>query len=310
MYLYENHRRGEPVKLAQLSLQYKDFAHWQQCRAANSSESKESHRFWKEKVESGIPQLSLPRKIGGDNRDLSGAMYRFFIGEELMKSLKKLGESRNTTLFMVMFAAYVINLSRYANQKDIICSIISAGREHDSLYPVIGFFVNSIFFKIRLQENEGFDKLLQRVHDDVMECFTHQGYPLEKVFEEKRMRYPDIPVAFNMVNMQAAAGTVKRAATVEKEEPKTDSKDVESFSPYHRANIQDVKFDLEPYVVESEKGIDTQWAYKKSLFSPSTIEHFVKDYIKLLEFFAAQSNKKYGEFKTAGKKRKFNRNKG
>ncbi|MCK4764861.1 MAG: amino acid adenylation domain-containing protein [Candidatus Aminicenantes bacterium] len=292
IYLYESYRSGKPGRLEPLSLHYKDFAQWQVRRAAGGAESEESFRFWASKVEGGISRLTLPTKIGGDSRDLSGASYRVLIGEELKENLKKLGESQNTTLFMVMFTAFIMTLSRYAGRKDIVCSIINAGREHDSLYPIIGFFVNSVLFKTQIGENETFAGLLQRVHEDVLVCFKHQGYPLEKVFREKKMRYPDIPAAFNMANMQAAAG---------KAEP---------FSSYHTEHFQDVKFDLEPYVGEYGNGIDTLWVYKKALLSAVTVEHFVGDYIKLLEFAVAHPGKNYREFKTAGKKRKFKRNRG
>ena len=69
--------------------------------------------------------------------------------------------------------------------------------------------------------------------------------------------------------------------------------------------FRDVKFDLEPYVIEYKNGIDTIWAYKKSLFDTLIIESFVQDYVKLLEFFCDQPQKSYADFKAARKKRKF-----
>ncbi len=306
IYLYMSYRAGQPIKLEPLNLQYKDFAGWHSRQVTNSSISEGAYKFWKKKVEQGIPQLELPRSISGDSRNLRGAMYRFLIPGEMKDNLKKLGKTYNTTLFMIMFATYIIDLSRYSNQEDIVCSIISAGRVHESFFSIIGFFVNSILFKIQVNEEEGFDKFLHRIHTDAQEYFQHQSYPLEIIFEEMRMRYPDIPVAFNMVNMQGVAGAVDncRGKNMILIDGSTGTGDMEPFEPYHTTDTHDVKFDLEPYVIEYKNGIDTQWVYKKSMFSATTIEYFVKDYIKLLEFFVNQPSKSYGDFKAAHRKEK------
>ncbi len=292
LHCYECFRKGEKIELEPIKLHYKDFSEWHNRQMADSEVSRKSHQFWKQKVEQGIPPLVLPRNIDGDSRDIRGALYRFMIPEELRKKLKKLSETNNTTLFMVTFTTYIIALSRYSNQKDIVCSIISAGREHETFYPVIGFFVNSVLFRIQVHAEEGFEEFLQRVQTDVLACFQHQYYPLELVFEEMKMRYPDIPVAFNMVNLPGTQ----------------EIKSLEPYDPYHISDTHDVKFDLEPYIIEYKNGIDIRWAYKKSLFDALTIESFVEDYMKLLEFFTTDPHGSYGDFRTAGKKRKFRRN--
>ncbi len=309
LYIYESHRGGKSIKLEPIKVQYKDFSEWHTRQVAEGVASRKSHRFWKEKLRQGIPQLVLPRRISGDSRDIRGAMYRFMIPGELKKWLKNLAQTHNTSLFMVMFTAYIIALSRYSNQKDIACSIINAGREHEALHPIIGFFVNSVIFITRVDGEENFTKFLQRIHTDVLECFQHQNYPLEKVFEEMMMRYPDIPVAFNMVNLHGTVGSGGnfRGKNGILADSRTGSREMESFNPYHITNTHDDKFDLESYVIEYNNGIDTLWAYKKSIFKAAAIESFVKDYIRLLEFFIGNPHKSYRDFKASGEKRRFNR---
>jgi len=79
---------------------------------------------------------------------------------------------------------------------------------------------------------------------------------------------------------------------------------LKTYEPGHKNESQDVKFDLETYIFEYKNGIDTMWAYKKGMFSARMIEYFVKDYIKLMEFFTAYPDKNYGDFKAVGKKKK------
>jgi len=287
---------GENISTQPLYLSYSDFVQWNNRRMVDTAYGEESHRFWKVMVEEGVPALKLPhnKNFRGDVLAPRGARYRFLIPGELKERLKYLATICNTTLFTIMFATYVIALSRYANQEDVICAVISAGREHEALYPVIGFFINSILFKIRVDKGEPFARFAKRVQGDVADCFIHQGYPLERVFEELRQRYPTIPVAFNMVNMQEAARAVGS----------TESRGLKYYTPYHIEDTNDTRFDLEPYIFEYKNSIDTMWAYKKGMFSSLTIEYFVKDYVRLLEYFSTNPRHNYENFKSEGKKKK------
>jgi non-ribosomal peptide synthetase component F len=143
-----------------------------------------------------------------------------------------------------------------------------------------------------LSDDTGFVELLGRVQNEVLECFHHQSYPLEIIFEKLGMRYPDIPVSFNMVNIPGSR----------------EARELEFYTPYHSSEAFDAKFELEPYIIEYQNGIDIRWAYKKSMFDAPAIESFAADYIKFLEFFTGNPGKSYSDFKAAGKKRQFKRN--
>lgn len=285
--------QGETVSPEPLKIQYKDFAAWHNRRVGEDDGFQDSFQFWKEKVAHGVPLLNLPGVIGGSADDISGALYRFMVDKGLKDRLIALAEKKQTTLFMVMFSLYLMVLRRYANQEDIACSIISAGRDHQSLSPVVGFFVNSLLFTLRVEDDKPFTRFLEDVHTQVLEVFQHQNYPLEPVFHHLKQPYPEIPISFNMVNMQDDTGNLE----------------LKPFEPEHVAEAHDVKFQLEPYVMEYQNGLETWWSYKKSKFNPATIEHFVKDYIKLMDYFTTNPDKSYDDFKQSGKKRKFSRRK-
>jgi non-ribosomal peptide synthetase component F len=162
-----------------------------------------------------------------------------------------------------------------------------SGREqHALLQKIIGFFVTSVVFKMQVDHDKHFEDFLRQVHQDFMETFQHQGYPLELVCDDLKTRYPDIPVCFNMLNIQ----------------DKTDTLDMDTFKAYHIPDAHDVKFDIEPYVTEYKNGIDIFWSYRKSMFKPTTIEFMIKEYIKILDFFSHHPNKNYKAFKLTKRK--------
>jgi len=281
---------GDEYQPQPVKLQYKDFAAWHNRQLAQPLQKEQSKRFWKDIFKDGVPVLQLPVKPGGSPGDPTGAAYQWIIDKDTKNQLKHLAQHNHTTLFTVMFSLYLMLLSRLSNQKDVICSIIAAGREHVSLRHVVGFFVNSILFKTHVDDEEGFTDFLLRVNTGVMEIFQHQAYPLELVFKELKMKYPDVPVSLNMLNIQDTAAHLQMEAFKSPQQ--------------HMENVQDVKFDIEVYISEYENGLLLYWAYKKSLYDPIDIEYIVGEYIKLVDFFKDNFQHSYAGYKNAKKKKK------
>jgi amino acid adenylation domain-containing protein len=279
--LYEGSRTGKTVELESLPFQYKDFAAWYNDWLQHPLNPAGSHSYWKTKLEKGLPGFTLPGDFTGWQESREGAGYRCIIEKNITKRIKRLAEGRGTTLFTVMFSVYLLLLSRLSGQQEVICSIIGAGREHESLHHIVGFFVNSIIYNTQVEFKEPFHGLLERVNREVLVLFQHQNYPPELVFEELGMRYPGIPVTFNMLTIQESAAAYE----------------LDSLAPSHIENPGQVKFDLEPYVTEYKNGIQMTWNYKKNLFHPETIAFIANEYIKMIDFLTGNPGKSYLDYR-------------
>ncbi|HLP62189.1 MAG TPA: condensation domain-containing protein, partial [Candidatus Deferrimicrobium sp.] len=267
--IYEGNRGGREVQLEPVTFQYKDFAAWHNNQLADSSWNEGPLRYWRNKLENGIPILELPGdySVGSGAENKAAATWRFMIGKELKDKLKELAGATQTTLFMTLFSAYLLLLYRLGGREEVACSIIDSGRDHPSLHRVIGFFINSLIFKTTIVEGETFTGFLQRIRGDILEVFQHRNYPLELVFEQLNMKYPDIPVSFNLLNMQDS----------------TLHDELTEFTPSHIDDRGEAKFVLEPYLCEYRNGIDMHWVYQKAVFKPETMAYIARAYIKTLE---------------------------
>ncbi|UCH93606.1 MAG: amino acid adenylation domain-containing protein, partial [Candidatus Aminicenantes bacterium] len=269
--LYDACRQEKDIELPPLKIRYKDFTGWQ-TRQCGDAVLKEQYRgFWRKKLEEGIPVMELPRDFSKNNNMSAGEVFQTAVKEEIKDRLKKLAEKNHTTLFMVLFSAYVILLSRLSERQDqdIVCMIMAAGRDHVELHNVVGFFVNAIIIKTRVESEDMFTDLLHRVENDTLQALQHQGYPLELLCQDLKLRYPDIPVAFNMLNLPEAPGQEMLPRFSASQPP--------------GRNIQGALFDLEPYVSEYQKSIEITWRYRKTAFKPETIENIAQGYLTLLE---------------------------
>jgi tyrocidine synthetase-3 len=286
--LYEGARIGKTVALESIPVQYKDFVEWYNDWWQDPLPKANSHSFWKTKLENGIPEFKIPGDFTNRRESREGAGYYCIIEKDITEKIRRLAERHNTTLFVAMFSVYVLLLSRLSGEQEVVCSIIGAGREHASLHPIVGFFVNSIIYRTHADFRTPFDNFLERVKADTLELFRHQDYPLEPVFEELGMRYPEISVTFNMVSFGESIA----------------AHEWEPIEKPHAENYIEVKFDLEPYITEYKNGLQIYWSYKKNLFRPETIAYIAKEYIQLMDYFSRNPGESYIEYRklnTVGK---------
>lgn len=191
---------------------------------------------------------------------------------------------------MVMFSAYNMLLSRVSMQKDIVCGIPIAGREHVSTHNIVGYFVNTMILRNSIGYKKRFIDLLHKIKLDTLEAFQYQSYPLEIVLDDAKMNYPDISVFFNMLNIKGINSLGK----------------LDCLDAYHICKIQDVKFDMELYVKEYNNGLELYCNFKKSLFLPEQIEYMMKDYLQILKDISVSPNKSIKELLFKKKNKKLN----
>jgi amino acid adenylation domain-containing protein len=182
--LYNAFAEGKTAPLAPLRIQYKDYATWQQEQLGD--ELLNGHRsYWLKQFEGEIPVLEL----AGDHprpttKSYRGAVISRRFGPELNNALKALAKQQDATLYMGLLAAVNVLLYRYTSQEDVIVGSPIAGRQHADLEDQIGFYVNMLALRTRLQGSEDFSQLLSRVKQGTLEAYEHQVYPFDELVEE------------------------------------------------------------------------------------------------------------------------------
>ncbi|HEV2801511.1 MAG TPA: amino acid adenylation domain-containing protein, partial [Pyrinomonadaceae bacterium] len=111
--LYEAYNEGRPSPLAELPIQYADYAVWQ--REWLQGEVLDSQlAYWREQLKD-LTRLELPvdatQTVAAWER--GGSVVRFELSAELTESLRELSRREGVTLFMVLMAAWQLLLSRY-----------------------------------------------------------------------------------------------------------------------------------------------------------------------------------------------------
>ena len=179
---YNAHAESRPAQLAQLPIQYADYAIWQRNYLQGEVLSKKIN-YWKQKLQN-VAALQLPtdhqRPVVWSSR---GASKEFSLDKELLAQLHFLSKDQGTTLYMTLLAAFKILLHKYSGQQDICVGSPIANRTQQEVEGLIGFFVNTLALRSEVKSEASFTELLQQVRVTMMEAYEHQDVPFEKVVE-------------------------------------------------------------------------------------------------------------------------------
>ncbi|QJB38147.1 amino acid adenylation domain-containing protein [Chitinophaga oryzae] len=174
------HYNGHSSQLLPLTVQYKDYAAWQQQELL-SADMLASRNYWMEQLSGGLPVLEMPL-------DAVRPAVKTFRGNAVTLDLpaaafKRLLQHHDATLFMGVLSLVKILLHRYSGQEDIIVGSPVAGRVHADLAHQIGFYVNTLALRTSVNAGHSFAQLLAHVKSVAMGAYEHQAYPFDELVE-------------------------------------------------------------------------------------------------------------------------------
>jgi amino acid adenylation domain-containing protein/non-ribosomal peptide synthase protein (TIGR01720 family) len=257
-------------KIHAAEIQFKDYVNWQagqenMARPVNTE-------YWANKFSDGVPVLNLPvDHVRPSFFNHKGEKLNFIIEEDLVKQLQSLARQENTSLFVLLFTAYNVLLSKYTGQDDIVVGIPVAGRSHLQLQPLIGMFVNNLAMRSLPAGNLTFRNFLNQVTQNVLNDFNHQEYSFGNLLEDidlKRdiSRNPVFDTMFVYQNMGM---------------PVIKNEGISITSHLFDPGIS--KFDLTMEVLEEGSSLKYFLEYAVALFERDTVNRFATHFKTLLK---------------------------
>ncbi|MBE9229579.1 amino acid adenylation domain-containing protein, partial [Phormidium sp. LEGE 05292] len=273
--LYAAFSIGKPSPLPELPIQYADFAVWQK-QWLQSQVMDTQLNYWKQQLAGSPPLLELPTdRVRPPIPTNRGKTQHFQLDYNLTQKLKSLSEKSDATLFMTLLTGFVILLSRYSNQQDILVGSPIANRNRDEIESLIGFFVNILVLGTDVSGNPSFWELLQRVRQVALNAYSHQDVPFEKVVEalqpERNLSYsPLFQVMFILQNTPLGKLELPGLSLTRLE--------IENST---------AKYDLTLSMTETEQGLSASLEYNSDLFDRATIARMAGHFMTLLEGIVA-----------------------
>jgi alpha-ketoglutarate-dependent taurine dioxygenase/acyl carrier protein len=281
--IYRAFSEGRESPLAELPVQYADYAVWQ--REWLQGEVLEAQiGYWKEQLAGAPPLLELPLdKPRPAVQTFRGATYNMTFTAALRDALKDLSRHETATLFMTLLAAFQTLLSRSTGTEDIVVGTNVANRNRVETEKLIGFFVNHLLMRTDLGGSPTFRQLLARVREVALNAYAHQDLPFDqlvKALNPKRNSayHPLFQVLLVLQNAPLAAVELPRL----------------TLSPLEQAD-EIAQFDLALFIEETDAGMTGLWRYSTDLFDAATVARLAENFVALLESIVARPEARIGE---------------
>jgi amino acid adenylation domain-containing protein len=277
--IYSALTAGLPSPLPQLSIQYADYAYWQRQWLENQPAQLD---YWQQQLADIPAVIELPTDRSRTAiQTFRGDLQKFQFDSQLTHKLKNLSQKSGSSLFMTLLTAFVILLSRYSGQEDIVVGSPISNRNRVALEPLVGFFVNTLVLRTRLQENPTFEELLQQVRQMALDAYAHQDVPFDQLVEtlqpQRHLSHsPLFQVMFVLQNSPVS---------------KLELRDLQVTQIELQRATAGANFDLTLSMQEKDSELGTEligaFEYNANLFNADTIARMVESFHTLIEAVVA-----------------------
>lgn len=276
--LYDALVDDRDTELTPLTVQYKDTAQWRNARMSGEREE-EHRRFWTAELAGASSVLDLttdrPRRA---RTSFPGGRVRRTV-PQLASRLADLASVHAVTEFVVAKTAVSLLLAAETSRTDITVGTYTRGRNRLEFENQIGFYINTVPLRTRLEPDDTVDSVLRTAQRDVLRAFQHEEYPYEWTmrdlgWERGPDRSPvfDVMVAMDMAEAAEASGPARHRLEFERLElPR-------------RAKEADLQFVFDR---TADGGMEIAVTYDSELFDATRVEHLAERLEQVVEALAA-----------------------
>ncbi|HEX7736847.1 MAG TPA: amino acid adenylation domain-containing protein [Ktedonobacteraceae bacterium] len=268
---YEAYLAGTTPRLVELPLQYTDFARWQQHYLDEVQTQTRLQEYWQQQL-GGLSVLELPTDWPRPARQTySGTTHSFTVPRAVYDALQTISRREGATLFMTLLAAFQVLLYRYTRQDDLVVGTPIANRNRAEWEHLIGFFVNMLVIRTRIEADSDFLGLLRQVRETTLDAYAHQDQPFERLVELLRPQrdasysplFQVVCILQNLPDPQWSFGNLTATAI--------------------KVPLGVSKVDLTLELLETEGDLRGSFEYNTALFDASTIQRLARHWLTLLE---------------------------
>ncbi|MEV4947173.1 condensation domain-containing protein [Streptomyces sp. NPDC053755] len=258
---YEAAADGGAADLPALSTRYADFA----ALERRAEHDPEAVRRLDERVAELLrvaPGLSLAGRAPGDpapDGTRPGARYTLTIPPPVRTAVAEFARARRATPYVVLMAAVQAVLQRWSGRTDFLLGTMTANRVHADLEESVGFFVNTVPLRCRVDPAGSFADLCAAARTETFRSLSYQSLPFDRL---------------------TAAATAARGAG---RRPLVDVGFVYQNTPAPRAGrtgwtapvvlgTGTAKFDLLLMIEDGPEGLDVTVEHDTLLYAPATAQ--------------------------------------
>jgi amino acid adenylation domain-containing protein len=276
--------RAERPVLPPLPVQYKEYAARERARDISRDLD-----YWRRTLEDYEDSLELPTEHTRQAKSCTtSARFVYRYSSEFAGELERFSRRHGCTLFMSLLAALGVTLSRYTNKDDLCIGTTTSNRTEVELEPLIGFFVNILPLRLRIDEQSTVGALLKAVRGQLLAAFDHQAVPFEHILQasgvvRRGSGNPLVPIVMRHQNFPrtSLAGPLPGAVCF-RPYPNPEEKDDAATKLLDREHVP-ARCEIELSYAGGADELAVEVVYASDLYDRATVERLLAHHQRVLE---------------------------
>ncbi len=179
--VYGDLATGKQPELPELTVQYADYALWEQTKQGYPNR-KSDIDYWQKYLSSDIPVLEFPyEEPRPAELSAEGATCHFSFSREVSSSIKQFCEKYSVTPFICLLSALHVLFHKYTGQDKIIIGTPYANRENRQVKNIIGFFLNMLANKADFSQDLTFLQFVNTIKEGFYHSLEHSQLHFEEL---------------------------------------------------------------------------------------------------------------------------------
>jgi amino acid adenylation domain-containing protein len=277
--LYAAEASGAPLTKPAPTVTYGDFAAWHRDWMSGPELARQLEQ-WKQKLAGAPDALDLPLdRPRPAMQSGEGETEWLSLSPATSAALRGVGLREGATLFMTLLGTWTALLHQLTRQRELIVGTPVRGRNVPELEQLMGFFVNALPLRLRVDPDATFLELLRGIRAETVEAFGAQDVPFEhlvRVLDTKRdeSRFPLYQAFFSYQDARqrpAKWGNLDHA-------------NVPVFQP---SSAQDVAL----WFLDNKDGLVGGLNYNTDIIEPETAARWKRAFVALADAIAADPDR-------------------
>jgi amino acid adenylation domain-containing protein len=272
--LYAAQVEGRDARLADPPLQLPDFAAWQRGREVDAR----ALGWWRDRLAGAPHVLEVPAdRPRPPAQAFAGSRVAFALGREPSERVRALAAGEQASVFCVLLAALAAVLQRATGEDDLLIGSAVANREAPGAEAAVGFFVNTVPLRMRVNADASVRALIAVARRTVAEAQDHAGIPFDRIVDAAEVRRDAgrPPLVQVIVSLDPAEEDGVAIPGIQATRLPVDT----GAAP----------FDLMVSLVDARDGIRGELQYPTALFDAETIQRLADRFTTVLQAFADHS---------------------
>ena len=189
-------------KMEEQRFQFTDYSEW-----LNEKDLSKQKEYWLTQFKDKVPKTSIicdyQRPI---RKTYDGKCLHTYLSTKLENEIKNLTRDTETTESMLLLSCFMVLMSKYSGQEDIVIGMPISGRTQKETEGIMGMFVNTLVLRGKPEKEKTFSEFLKEIKETAIKAYENQEYPFEELVEKVEVardfsRNPLFDIMFVVQNM-------------------------------------------------------------------------------------------------------------